>query len=158
MKFVSVLIFLISLAQSSKGQTNSPSFIGKWTITAVIADYNYYNMKIDSLVLTKKTESEYINPTDKQSLKNRLRGMYQNYTVEITTDGTFNFETGIESLNMKGTYKTFPGKPFLQVTSKNEKGQKVVDTMWYELKNGLLYLKSKAKNPDFVFIYERVRY
>ena len=156
MKIITVLFFLFSLALSCKSQNSSPPFIGKWTITAVVADYTYYNMKNDSLVIPKHKEAEYSHQSKKEKLKQQLRWMYKSYTVEITADGKFNFSTDIEELNMKGTYKDFPGKNFFQVTSKDDKGQKMIDTMWYHIKNGLLHLKSKAENPDFVFIYHRV--
>jgi len=152
MRFAFLTIFMI-LFSNAKGQSGS-SLIGIWKIVSISKDGIYYNIRKDSISLTKEGQAVYPGKSEQQKFCLGLKMMFSDIRFHFDSKGIFK-QTTDTMLIVQGTYKEMPSQKIIELTSRNSLNQDVTDKANYVIKDGLLYLSMAWDEDRFDFVLER---
>jgi len=152
MRFAFLTIFMI-LFSNAKGQSGS-SPIGIWKIVSISKDGIYYNIKTDSIALSKEAQAVYPDKSEQQKFCLGLKMLFSDIRFHFDSNCIFK-QTTDTMLIAQGTYKLMPSQKIIELTSRNSLNQDVTDKANYVVKNGLLYLSMAWDEDRFDFVLER---
>ena len=153
MKNVIALLYLSLLFSVTNGQDTS-SIIGIWKIVSVSHEGIYFNLKNDSISLSKEKQKLYPNISKQKTLGENIKMTYINTQFHFNKNGIFNQTIDTSSI-FDGFYQDFPLLGQIELTTKNSLNHNVTDTLKYAIKGDLLYLSFKWDDDTFDYVLER---
>jgi hypothetical protein len=153
MKNLIALLYLSLLFSVTNGQDTS-SIIGIWKIVSVYHEGIYFNLKKDSISLSKEKQKLYPNISDQKTIGRNIKMTFFNTQFHFKKNGIFNQTIDTSSV-VDGLYQDFPLQGLIELTTKNSLNQNVTDKIKYVLKGGLLYLSFKWDDDTFDFVLEK---
>ena len=147
----STILFLFSF--SGHGQLDT-SIVGVWKILSIYKDGIYYNLKTDSISLSKENKLHYVDKSQQQKLIAGLKTVYLLTRYHFGRGGIFKLTVDGE-LMFDGSYRNMPQQKTIEMITKNSLNEAVAEKVKYIFKNGLLCMSMEWDDEMVDLVLER---